>query len=132
MKSFRITVATLFRTKANLVPRSHSVLHLAVGDLGTRLLFPLTKGSLFERGRGLNRGFTVRSVIESCRNTKQAAASASYLTRTIVNLSDGSSCLPGKELKMVYCDDFCCVSSQCKVNCTVLVHRWKRKVQKNH
>ena len=33
---------------------------------------------------------------------------------------------------MVYCDDFCCVSSQCKVECTVLVHRWKRKVQKNH
>ena len=94
--------------------------------------FPLTRGSLFERGGGLNRGFTVISVIESCRNTKQAAAGASYLTRSIVNLSDGSSCLLGKELKMVYCDDFCCVSSQCKVKCTVLVHRWKRKVQKNH
>ena len=32
----------------------------------------------------------------------------------IVNLSDGSSCLPGKE--NVYCGDFCCVASQCKAN----------------
>ena len=42
--------------------------------------FPLTRGSLFERGGGLNRRFTVISVIESCRSTKQTAAGASYLT----------------------------------------------------
>ena len=50
-------------------------------EAGLINFFPLPKGSLFERGGGLNRGFTLRSVIESCRNTKQAAAGDSYLKR---------------------------------------------------
>ena len=32
---------------SNLVPRSHSVLHLAVGDLGTRLVFIIAYLPLF-------------------------------------------------------------------------------------
>ena len=46
----------------------------------------------------------------------------------IINLSDGSSCLPGKENG--YCGDFCCVASQCKAECTVLRHRWELEYSK--
>ena len=37
------------RFNPNLVPRSHSVLHLAVGDLGSRLVHPLALTLLSEK-----------------------------------------------------------------------------------
>ena len=46
----------------------------------------------------------------------------------VVNLSYGSSCLPGKENG--YCEDFCCVASQCKAKCTALRHRWEPECSK--
>ena len=46
----------------------------------------------------------------------------------IINLSYVSSCLPGKENG--YCDDFCCVTSQCKAECTVLRHIWEPESSK--
>ena len=46
----------------------------------------------------------------------------------IVNLSYGSSCLPGKENG--FCGDFCCVASQCKAECTVLRYRWEPESSK--
>ena len=91
----------------------------------------MTKGNLFERGGGgLNRGSTVISVIESCRNTEKAAAGASYLTRSSLIYQMVALVCQEKNLKWLTAM-ICVVSSQSKVKCTVLVHRWKRENQKN-